>query len=135
MLKDTTCRKFKSSYLIWERKFGSIVFTNPLGNDFVQNDAPHEMHPYFCQISKFPKVHRTSYFPFSIQTFLVLFMLEMISFGTQKCLTPLLACLFTLMATTLSFFFFFNKYGVEAFCPPCWCRCWRACLFASSLSS
>ena len=47
--------------------------------------------------------------PFGIQTFLVLFMLEMISFGTQKRLTPLLVCLFTLMATTLSFFFFFKR--------------------------
>ena len=38
-----------SSYLTWEGEFGSIVFTNPLGNDFVDHDAPHEIHTYFVK--------------------------------------------------------------------------------------
>ena len=44
-----------SSYLTWEGEFGSIVFTNPLGNDFVHHDAPHEMHPYFAKSPNSPK--------------------------------------------------------------------------------
>ena len=44
-----------SSYLTWEGEFGSIVFTNPLGNDFVHHDAPHEMHPNFAKSPNSPK--------------------------------------------------------------------------------
>ena len=44
----------ESSYLTWEGEFGSIVFTNPLGNDFVHHDAPHEMHPFFAKSPNFP---------------------------------------------------------------------------------
>jgi hypothetical protein len=41
---------------------------------------------------------------------------EIIFFGTQIHLAPLvLACFFTLMATTLSFSYFFNNYGIVAF--------------------
>jgi hypothetical protein len=52
-----------------------------------------------------------------MQTFLVLFMVEIISFGTQMRLAsfPLLACLLALIAITLPFFFFFTKFGVAAF--------------------
>jgi hypothetical protein len=35
-----------------------------------------------CQVSKFPEVLQTSYFPLGTQTFLVLFMVEIISFST-----------------------------------------------------
>ena len=123
-----------SSYLTWKGEFGSIVVTNLLGNFFIHHDAPHEMHPYFAKSLNSPIVQRTFHFPFGIQTFLVLFMLEMISFGTQKRLTPLLACLFTLMTTTLSFFFFKRDRVWMPSCPPCWCRYWRACLFAFCFS-
>ena len=43
-----------TSYLTWEGEFGSIVFTNLLGNDFVHHDAPHEMHPYFVKSPNSP---------------------------------------------------------------------------------
>jgi hypothetical protein len=47
----------------------------------------------------------------------VLFMVEIICFGTQMCLAPfpLLACLLALIAITFPFFFFLIKYGVAAF--------------------
>jgi hypothetical protein len=47
----------------------------------------------------------------------VLFMVEIISFGTQMRLAPfpLLACLLTLISITFPFFFFLIKYGVVAF--------------------
>ena len=48
-------KEIESSYLTWEGEFGSIVFTNPLGNDFVHHDAPHEMHPYFAKSLNSPK--------------------------------------------------------------------------------
>jgi hypothetical protein len=53
-----------------------------------------------------PEIFRTPYFPFGIQTFLVLFMVEIISFGTQMCLAPfpLLACLLALIAITFHSF-------------------------------
>jgi hypothetical protein len=55
-----------------------------------------------------------------IQTFLVIFMVEIISFGTQMRLAPfpLLACLLALIAITFPFFFFLIKYDVAAFLPP-----------------
>lgn len=68
---------------ICEGEIGSIVFTNPLGNGLTKYDAPQ-----LCQVSKFPKPYLASHFPLGIQTFLVLFMVETISFGTQTCLTP-----------------------------------------------
>ena len=43
-----------SSYLTWEGEFGSIVFTNLLGNDFVHHDAPHEMHSNFAKSPNSP---------------------------------------------------------------------------------
>jgi hypothetical protein len=66
---------------------------------------------------QFPAVLRTPHFPFGIQTFLVLFMVEIISFGTEMHLAPftLLACLLALIAITFPFFFFLIKYGVAAF--------------------
>jgi hypothetical protein len=62
-------------------------------------------------------VLRTPHFPFEIQTFLELFMVEIISFGTQMRLAPfpLLACLLALIPITFPFFFFLIKYGVAAF--------------------
>jgi hypothetical protein len=78
------------------------------------------MHPtiyiLICQVSKFPEVLQASHFPLGTQTFLVLFMFEIISFGTRMHLTlfPLLACLLALMAITFMFFFLI-KYGVAAF--------------------
>jgi hypothetical protein len=71
----------------------------------------------FCQVSKFPVVLRTPHFPLGIQTFLVLFMVKINSFGTQMCLAPfpLLACLLALIAITFPFFFFLTNYGVAAF--------------------
>ena len=93
------------------------------------------MHPKLYQVSKFPDVHWTSHFPFGIQTFLVLFHVGNDFFGTQKLLTSLLACLFTLMATTLSFFSSSKDKVWRPSCPPYWCRCWRACLSTFSLSS
>jgi hypothetical protein len=64
-----------------------------------------------------PEVLQTPHFPFGIQTFLVLLMVEIISFGTQMRLAPfpLLACLLALIAITFPFFFFLIKYGVAAF--------------------
>jgi hypothetical protein len=75
------------------------------------------MHPNFCQVSKFPTVLWISHFPLEIQTFLVLFIVEIISFGTQMRLAPfpLLACLLALIAITFPLFFFLVKYGVAAF--------------------
>jgi hypothetical protein len=79
------------------------------------------MHPMIyiqiCQISKSPEVIRTSHFPLGTQTFLMLFMVDIISFITQMHLTPfpLLACLLALMYITFSFFFFLIKYGVPPF--------------------
>jgi hypothetical protein len=57
-------------------------------------------------------VLRTNHFPFGIQTFLVLFMVEIISFDTQMRLAPflLLACLLALISITFPFFFFLIKY-------------------------
>jgi hypothetical protein len=48
--------------------------------------------------------------PLGTQTLLVLFMLEIMSLGTQICFTlfPLLACLLDLMAITFLFFFFYQ---------------------------
>jgi hypothetical protein len=59
----------------------------------------------------------TPHFPFGIKTFLVLFMVEIISFGTQMRLAPfpLLACLLALIAITFTLFLFLIKYGVVAF--------------------
>jgi hypothetical protein len=53
-----------------------------------------------CQVSKFPEVLWTFHFPLGIQTFLLLFMVEIISFGTQMRLSPfpLLAYLLALIA-------------------------------------
>ena len=70
-----------------------------------------------CQVSIFPEVLRTSHFLLGTQTYLVLFMVEIISFGTlmRLALFPLLACFLALMATTFLFFFFLIKYGVAAF--------------------
>ena len=113
-------------------KFGSKIFTNPLGNKL----DPIWCIPWYtsqlCQVSKFPEDLWSTHFPFGIQTFLVLFMVEIISFGTQMRLAPfpLLACLLALIAITFPFFFFLIKYGLTAFYPPCWCRCWRFCLLA-----
>ena len=47
----------------------------------------------------------------------MLFMVEIISFGTQMRLAPfpLLACLLALIAITFPFFLFLIKYRVEAF--------------------
>jgi hypothetical protein len=47
----------------------------------------------------------------------MLFMVEIISFGTQMRLTPflLLACLLALIAIAFPFFFFLIKYGVATF--------------------
>jgi hypothetical protein len=47
----------------------------------------------------------------------VLFIVEIISFGTQMRLArfPLLACLLALIAITFPFFLFLIKYGVAAF--------------------
>jgi hypothetical protein len=60
---------------------------------------------------------RTSHFPLGIQTFLVLFMVEIISFSTQMRLAPfpMLACLLDLISITFPFFLFLIKYGVVAF--------------------
>jgi hypothetical protein len=71
----------------------------------------------FHQVSKFPEVLRTSHFPLGTQTFLVLFMVEIISFGTQMRLAPfpLLACLLAFIAITFPLFFFLIKYGVAPF--------------------
>ena len=51
-------KEIESSYLTWEGEFGSIVFTNPLGNDLVHHDAPYEMHHTLpsLQISRCPSV-------------------------------------------------------------------------------
>ena len=46
--------EIKSSYLTWEGEFGSIVFTNPLGNYLDHHDAPHEMHPNFAKFPNSP---------------------------------------------------------------------------------
>jgi hypothetical protein len=72
------------------------------------------MHPMICILTfpshQFFDVFWTSNFLFGIQCFLALLMVEIISFGTQICLPPfMLACFFTLMATTLSFFFIFRS--------------------------
>ena len=42
-------QEIKSSYLTWGGEFGSIVFTNPLGNYFDHHDAPHERHPNYAK--------------------------------------------------------------------------------------
>jgi hypothetical protein len=59
---------------------------------------------------------QTSHFPLGTQTFLVLFMVEIISFSTQMCWAPfpLLACVLALVAITFPFLFFLIKYGVAA---------------------
>jgi hypothetical protein len=72
----------------------------------------------FFQVSKFLEVRWTSHFPLGTQTFLVLFMVEIISSGTpiHLVLFPLLACLLALMNITFLFFFLFLiKYGVVTF--------------------
>jgi hypothetical protein len=75
------------------------------------------IYTQFFQVSKFLDVLQTPHFPFGIQTFLVLFMVEIISFFTQMRLAPfpLLASLLALIAITFPFFFFLIKYGVAAF--------------------
>jgi fatty acid desaturase len=75
----------------------------------IQYDASHDIHPNFA--SKFPDVLRTSHFPLRIQTFLMLFMVEIIFFGTQMRLAPfpLMACLLALIAITFPFIFFFYQ--------------------------
>jgi hypothetical protein len=109
---------------------GSKYTLTHLATVLNQYDASHDIHPNFCQVSKFLEVLWTSHFPLGIQTFLVLFMVEIISFGTQMCLAPfpLLACLLALIVITFPFFFFLIKYGVAAFYPPFLCRCCRFCL-------
>ena len=52
---NTALKENESSYLTLEGEFGSIVFTNPLGNDFVHQDAPHEMHQFFAKSLNSPK--------------------------------------------------------------------------------
>ena len=97
------------------------------------------MHPVKCTHTlpslQIPRSSLDFLLPLQDPNLLGLFMLEMISFGTQMHLVLLLACLFTLMATTLSFFFFKRDKVWRPFCPPCWCKCWRTCLFAFSVSS
>jgi hypothetical protein len=66
-----------------------------------------------CQAFKFPEVLQTSNFPLGTQTFLVLFMVEIIYFGTQMRLAPF--PLLALMAITFPFFLFLIKYGVATF--------------------
>jgi hypothetical protein len=113
-------------------EFGSKVFTNPLGNRLDLMWCIPWYTSQFCQVSKFPIVLRTSHFPLGTQT-LVLFMVEIISFGTQMHLAPipLLACLLALIAITFPFFLL---DGVAVFCPPCRCRCWRFCLLSFSFT-
>ena len=110
-VSNTTWRKYQlkvitSSYLTCEGEFWVHSIHLPTWQWFCPSWCIPWNVPILCQVFKFLDIHWTSHFPFGIQTFLVLFILEMISFGTQKRLTPLLGCLFTLMATTLSFFFF-----------------------------
>jgi hypothetical protein len=93
-------------------EFGSIIFSNPLDNKL----EPVMIYILiFCQVYKFSKVYWTSQFPIETQTFLVIFMFEIISFSIQILLAPsVLACLLNLMGMTLSFFFF-RWYGEVAF--------------------
>jgi hypothetical protein len=63
-------------------EFVSKVFTTHLAIDLIQYDASHDIHFHFCQVSKFLEVLQTSHFPLGIQTFLVIFMVEIIYFGT-----------------------------------------------------
>jgi hypothetical protein len=69
------------------------------------------MHPMISiqnfQVSKSLEVLWTSHFPLETQTFLVLFMVEIISLGNQMHLPPfpLLACLLALMAIMCSCLF------------------------------
>jgi hypothetical protein len=108
-------------------EFGSNIFTKLLDNRLDPIWCIPWYTSQFCQVSKFPEFLRTSRFSLGIQTFLVLFMVEIISFGTHMCLVPfpLLACLLDLIAITFSFFFFLIKYDATAFLPPYWCRCWK----------
>jgi hypothetical protein len=70
------------------------------------------MHPNLAKSPNSP-YNWTFQLPLGIQTFFVLFMIEIICFGTKIHLPPLvLACLFTLMATTLAFFLFFKRYDL-----------------------
>ena len=94
--------------LVMVGEFGSKVFTNPLGNKLDPVWCIPWYTSQFFQVPKFPAVLRTPHFPLGIQTFLVLFMVEIISFSTQMRLAPfpLLACLLALMTITFLFFFF-----------------------------
>jgi hypothetical protein len=103
------------------RKFQDLNFWDAtlthLAINLIQYDASHDIHPNFAKSPNSPQSFRLFHFPLGIQTFLVLFMVEIISFGTQMCLAhfPLLACLLALIAITFPFFFFLIKYGVAAF--------------------
>jgi hypothetical protein len=116
-------RKYnKSSYLShgWGNlgpKFSLIH----LAIDLIQYDASHDIHRNFSKSPNSLKSLWTPHFLLGIQTFLVLFMVEIILFGIQMRLAPflLLAWLLALIAITFLFFFFLIKYGVAAFCPPC----------------
>jgi hypothetical protein len=82
----------------------------------IRCDASHDIHSNLPSL-QIPEIHRTFHFPLGTQTFLVLFMVEIISFGTQMRLAPfpLLACLLVLMAITFPLFFFLIRYGVATF--------------------
>jgi hypothetical protein len=59
--------------LVMGGEFGSKVYSNPLGNRLDPIWCIPWYTSQFCQVSKFPEVLQTSYFPLGIQTFLVLF--------------------------------------------------------------
>jgi hypothetical protein len=84
--------------------------------DLIQYDVSHDIHPKFVKSPNSPASF-APHFPLGIQTFLVIFMVEIICFGTQMRLAPftLLACLLALIAITFQLFFFLIKYGVAAF--------------------
>ena len=108
-------QEFKFSYLTWEVEFGSIIFTNALGNDMIQCDAPHKMHPNFAKSPNSPK-SIVLLIPLRDPNLLGALHVRNNLLWHPNVFGPICVGLLAhLDGHHLVILFFFNKYGVVAF--------------------